>query len=220
MSQNEKVLDNSGKSRGRPVGSTNKDKGGLTRYNPAKWEAWMTQLCIMSNAGYSNIELAKQFEISETHVSNLLCSDRASSIQTSLREKLIKAGSGEINELRSLASKRLKEFLEDDTLKTNAPIQFANTAARVLQMTFPSSGGSKEKGDVNVTINQQNNLQQNVLAVNPEYMQRIADGLEKSNRVEELHAGAFLVKDVDPKTGGDLVSPVGAEVRTLNKKVG
>lgn len=207
------------KGRGRPPGSSNKDKGGFARYNPAKWEGWMTTLCIKSNAGFSNSELAVEFEITETHVSNLLCSDRAKIIRDELKKKLIEAGTGDLNELRVLASKRVKEILEDDSLRTNAPVQMANIATRVLQMTFPtSSGSSKEKGDVNVTINQQTNLNQNVMAVNPEYMQRIAEGLEKANRVKEIHAGAF-VSDVKPETGGDLVSP-SSEARTLNKKVG
>jgi len=207
------------KGRGRPLGSLNKDKGGFTRYNPTKWEAWMTFLCIESNAGYSNRELALKYEITETHVSNLLCSDRASVIRSELKEKLIKSGAGELSELRSLASARLKKFLENSELETNAPIQYANTAARILQMTFPSSSSGSGRGDtkVDVTINQQNNLQQNVLSVNPEYMERIASGLEKSLKVAEIHAGAFEVKEINPSTSEEVLTT--NEVRTLNKKV-
>jgi predicted transcriptional regulator len=167
--------------RGRPKGSRNESMP-FAHYEPKRWEPWMDGLVIHSLIGKSNTELAKMFEITVTHVSNILSTKQAAERKEIFRESVLSKVPN-ISETMALIQekgvKRLLDFMNNDQLATNSPLSFINQAKSIVQMTFPKN----ELPTGSVT----NNIQQNILATNPEFMDRLMRGLESSNEVAKLH---------------------------------
>lgn len=171
--------------RGRPKGSKNLSTQ-FQHYEPKKWEPWMDELVIYSLVGKkSNVELAKMFDITEGHVSNLLCTKHALERKEIYRQAVLDSNpdiSAQMASIQRKAAKRVNAFLDNDKVAEQSPIAFTSLAKGILAMTFP-------KGDspVGTNITNTTNIQNNVLATNPEYLERVTKGLEGSMRVSELH---------------------------------
>lgn len=169
---------------GRPKGSTNK-AAKFRHYKPKKWEAWMTALVISSTAGKANKELAEIYEISETHVSNLLSTEQAHNIKLELKKALLKESPEIADRMVKVSEKaftRMEEFLENETLAKNSPMNYTDRAMKIFQMTYPSAHQAEEKQESNVT-----NIQNNVFITQPEILERINEGLKTSNEIAVIH---------------------------------
>jgi len=171
--------------RGRPPGSKNKTAKFL-HYIPKKWEAWHESVVIRSVMGTSNTELAELFGVSVTHISNILNCPQALEVKNRIRDQIINEGSDattKIAGIRDKALKRVEQYLDNDTLATNNPHQTMSLTLQALKLTMPDE--VVKTGDT--VINNNINAQQNVLIANPEFIERIAKGLEISNQIEEAH---------------------------------
>lgn len=169
--------------RGRPKGSRNQSVQ-FNSYHPKKWEAWMDGLVVHHICGKTNKELSKLFDITEGHVSNLLNSPQANERKELYRSEVLKSAgdvASKLAHIQELGLKRVTDFLKMDELAKSSPITYVSQAKEILKMTFP-------KGEVtpppsgNVT-----NIQNNILATNPEFMERMVKGLETANEVALMH---------------------------------
>lgn len=167
---------------GRPKGSKNK-AAKFNHYKPKRWEPWMTSLVLAHLSGkFTNQQIADDYNITATHVSNILSTQEAEAIELSVRKNLQESSKSVADRLLAIQDKAVKHiegFINRDDLAVNAPFNYIREVKDILKMTFPTEAESKG----NVT----NNIQNNVLVANPEFVQRIAEGLETSNRVAVIH---------------------------------
>lgn len=171
--------------RGRPRGSKNKSPGFL-HYNPKRWEPWMDALVLASISGAANKELAKDYQISETHVSNILNTEMAQTIRLRIRKKVLDATTDvteKLTKLQDTAIKRMAEVLDNDTLAVNSPMSMATLAKEIFRLVKTDSP-DKEKEKA-TSIQNTTNVQNNILVANPEYVARIQKGMELSNEIQQ-----------------------------------
>lgn len=180
---NDKRLVNNDKRLGRPPGAKNKSPQ-FRHYRPKKWEPWMSALVLSHIAGNkSNVELAEMYEISATHVSNILSTEEAKTIEEEARKNFLKM-SGHIGDrmtrIAEKAVERFENFVDNDTLAQNSPVSFIRETQNIFKMTFPQA-----QSEVVPSIVQNN--QNNIFLTQPELIERIEKGLDTANRIAVIH---------------------------------
>lgn len=169
--------------RGRPKGSVNKATQFL-HYNPKKWEPWMESLVLASVAGNDNKTLAERYEISITHVSNLLNCPQAVEVRRKVSNELLKSSrdiADGIDRIRTKALKTVEKALDNNGFVDASPYSSAMLAMKAYE-TFGGKGkkdSNEDNSGGNTTINQ------NILVANPSFMKTLTEAVEKSNNIKE-----------------------------------
>lgn len=186
--------------RGRPLGSKGKSTQ-FKSYQPKRWLPWMEAAVRLSISGLSNSEVAAFFDVTPQHVSNILCTAEAEKIRGERRDEVINSDKGfdaRVAALREKAFQRMEKFIEMDSASQASPFMFVDRAMGIFKLTgaemSPGGERDKEHSPGSSTV-----INGNVLIANPEIMDRIARGLEISNKVKEIHSGEPAEVVVGPR---------------------
>ena len=118
---------------------TKEKKGGFKRWVPKRWSPVYDQVVLLSVAGRSNTEIAKIFEFTPQHVSNIITTPQAALIRAEVSRKLRERAADTIPEkLEAAAAKaaqRVKDVIEDDDLFERSPFAVVDRSLKVLQAT-------------------------------------------------------------------------------------
>lgn len=151
-----------------------------------KWKPTYDMIVAGHIMGKSNKELATEFDFTPVHIANILRSDHAQTLiaeaSTRIREAVKDKAENTVElqeEIKNLALKRQKEFLENDELVKNSPFHFVDRAIRIASpapVVTPSPNVS-----VQVQNNNNNSATINGKEVRTESLNRIAEALEIVN---------------------------------------
>lgn len=181
--------------RGRPKGSVNKATKFL-HYHPKKWEPWMDSLVLASISGLSNKLLAERYEISETHVSNLLCTPQAEDLKKRVTNQLLSKSGEALGAMERIATKALQtveKALDNEGFVESSPYSSAMVAMKAFEMV-------KGKGVGGIGVEEKDNktiINGNVLIANPQYMDNLTKAMQLSNEIKERNA-----KFIEENPGG------------------
>lgn len=118
--------------RGRPPGAKNKH---TPVWQPKKWKVDHEVAVMMHIAGKTNIEIGLAFGKNPLWVGMVINSDRGQKVIEKVRNNLPTRSIEEsYSQILEKATKRLKDFLDNDTAFTNSPIMSVNAAMKAMEM--------------------------------------------------------------------------------------
>lgn len=160
------------------------------KWDPKEWRPEYDRVVGWSFLGASNVEVARKVGLTKEHVSNILTSDKGKEVMKILmakqRETTEKTIVERLNDVAEKFTKRLEVFVDDDELYTKSPFAVIDRGLRVLEGTR----NLKDKSTPDFA--QQNNF----FNIPPELQQTLIAGLEKANKVKELHGNKDLNRDI------------------------
>ncbi len=132
--------------------------------------------------GKSNIELAAEYDVTPVTIANILRADHAQTLiaeaHRRIRKDTIEKTSENVDmqaQIRELALKRTKEFLEKDVLAENSPFAFIDRVHKLV-----STGSERSVQVAPVQVNVQNNqvVDNSQKELKEVHLNRIATALE------------------------------------------
>ena len=166
--------------RGRPAGSKNKSAQ-FKHYQPKRWLPWMDALVLASLTNENRETLAEQFGITETHVGNILNTEKAQEVRGVIRKRLLEGNSSleeKLSRIRELSINNMVRFLESDQARNANHFAFMDRSLAAFKLTGVGEPEKKESGAV---ISHSNVI----IAAGNEINDRIAKGLELSNEIKQ-----------------------------------
>ena len=149
------------------------------KWTPKKWKPIYEEIVLLSAAGKSNKDIGEFLGYSEQQISNILSCPAA---MTKKEEIIVNVSAGFLEseglELQKVARKcieRVSKVLFDDEIFEKAPL-----AIHDRSITFLKAVGKLQSGYEGTRV-------QNNIFIGKEVQRNLIDGLEKANRVQELH---------------------------------
>ena len=166
-----------------------------TRWEPKVWEVNYEEIVIASTIGLSNEELAKKFNFTPQHISNILQTPQAALTRRRILDELQKRALDSIPQrMTAIADKavqRLHNLLHDDERYAQSPFAVVDRGLQVL------------KG-VGVLREEKNMQVDKAIILTGEQSTDLLEGLVKANRAKDLNKGIFIeaevIEDKDAKS--------------------
>lgn len=163
-------------------------------WRPVKWKPAYDIVVSLFCSGMTQVDIARQTGYHKQHVYNILSTPEAEiikkkfslAVQNSIAEEI----PGKIAKLRKKAYDRLEEVLDNDTLVEKAPFQMFSAATSFLK-------GIGSLNDGGLVINNNNQTQNNHLAMSDELASELVAALKEANQVKEIHDAEFKLLGVE-----------------------
>jgi hypothetical protein len=159
-------------------------------WKPKKWKVAYERMVLMSAYGMSAKMIGQELGYTREHVATILNMEEAEKIRMILLEKLRAKAMVEIpTGLEQIAKKTvnllLNSFENEELIKKN-PLALVDRGLDVVKgLGHLRGGGNGANGGLNI-----NSQGGNVLVLQGEQVDDLAQALKKANEVKQLHAGA------------------------------
>lgn len=158
----------------------------LKKWVPKEWRPEYEAIVALSCTGLSNEEVGKRFGFGPQHVSNILNTPQGKKlkelIQQNLRTHNVETYAERIETLKMQALKRIEDVITDDEKAESSPLAIFDRSLALLKTTgalqeIPAGGGTSG-----------NTFIGRALIVSDKAAGLISEGLQKSERMREIHS--------------------------------